>query len=73
MERIAHPVRRTVSVGDGWSIADAFYTPVATRFRSYGVALADHGDTGAASDYGARLLETAAFLEWELGALADKR
>ena len=60
-------------LGDGWSIADAFYTPVATRFRSYGVALADHGDTGAASDYGARLLETAAFLEWELGALADKR
>ena len=31
-----------------WSIADAFYTPVATRFRSYGVKLSDYGDTGVA-------------------------
>ena len=34
-------------VGD-WSIADAFFTPVATRFRTYGVKLSDYGDAGAA-------------------------
>ena len=33
-------------LGPNWSIADAFYTPVATRFRSYGVLPSDHGDTG---------------------------
>src|SRR5271170_2421525 len=33
-------------VGD-WSIADAFYTPVATRLRSYGLQLSDDGDHGA--------------------------
>ena len=27
-----------------WSIADAFFTPVATRFRTYGVRLSDFGD-----------------------------
>jgi glutathione S-transferase len=35
-------------LGD-WSIADAFYTPVASRFRTYGVHLSDYGDTGAAA------------------------
>ena len=58
-------------LGADWSIAEAFYTPVATRFRSYGVALTDHGDTGAAGDYAARLMQTPAFVEWERGALAD--
>ncbi|WP_068874000.1 MULTISPECIES: glutathione S-transferase family protein [unclassified Phenylobacterium] len=48
-----------------WSIADAFYTPVATRFRTYGVKLSDYGDTGAAGEYCQRLLETPEFLEWE--------
>jgi glutathione S-transferase len=51
-----------------WSIADAFYTPVATRFRTYGVKLSDHGDAGAAGAYAARLLETPEFLEWERAA-----
>ena len=60
-------------LGPAWSIADAFYTPVATRFRSYGVALADYGDDGAAGAYGARLLHAPEYLEWERGALADKR
>ncbi|HEY5412185.1 MAG TPA: glutathione S-transferase family protein, partial [Caulobacteraceae bacterium] len=41
-----------------WSIADAFFTPVATRFRSYGVKLSDYGDTGVAGEYGAELLAT---------------
>ena len=54
-----------------WSIADAFYTPVATRFRTYGLRLTDFGDDGAAGAYAARLLETPEFLEWEKAALAE--
>lgn len=54
-----------------WSIADAFYTPVATRFRGYGVRLSDHGDTGLAGAYGEALLETPEFLEWEQAARAE--
>jgi glutathione S-transferase len=53
-----------------WSIADAFFTPVATRFRSYGVLLSDYGDAGPAGEYAQRLLETPEFLEWERDALA---
>ena len=53
----------------GWSIADAFFTPVATRFRSYGVLLSDYGDTGAAGAYGEALLETPEFRAWEADAL----
>jgi glutathione S-transferase len=60
-------------LGADWSIADAFYTPVATRFRSYGVRLSDHGDVGAAGAYAERLLETPEFLEWEKDALAQAR
>ena len=56
-----------------WSIADAFYTPVATRLRSYGLALSDHGDAGAGGAYALRLLETPEFLDWEKAALADDR
>ncbi|PXA78538.1 glutathione S-transferase [Caulobacter sp. D4A] len=51
-----------------WSIADAFYTPVATRFRTYGVHLSDYGDAGAAGTYCERLLETPEFLAWEAEA-----
>ncbi|WP_204267063.1 glutathione S-transferase family protein, partial [Klebsiella aerogenes] len=47
----------SVLLGD-WSIADAFYTPVATRFRTYDVRLADYGDAGAAQGYSDRLLQT---------------
>jgi glutathione S-transferase len=50
-----------------WSIADAFFTPVATRFRSYGVALSDFGDRGAAGAYAETLLETPEFKAWEAG------
>ncbi len=53
----------------GWSIADAFYTPVATRFRSYGVQLADYGDReGEAARYAEALLATPEFLAWEAAA-----
>jgi glutathione S-transferase len=54
--------------GAQWGIADAFYTPVATRFRTYGVMLSDFGDDGRAGEYAARLLEQPEFLEWERDA-----
>lgn len=54
-----------------WSIADAFYTPVATRFRSYGVKPSDYGDSGAAGAYVETLLTTPEFLAWEKAALAE--
>jgi glutathione S-transferase len=57
-------------LGD-WSIADACYTPVATRFRSYGVRLSDYGDQGPAGAYGEALLETPEFRAWEQAALAE--
>jgi len=63
--------------GDGpwlfgaWSIADAFYAPVATRFRSYGVDLAAHGDDGTAAAYVATTLADPDFLSWETDALAE--
>jgi len=56
-------------VGD-WSIADAFFTPVATRLRSYGLHLSDDGDQGPCGAYAARLLQAPEFLEWERAALA---
>jgi glutathione S-transferase len=55
----------------GWSIADAFYAPVATRFRSYGIDLAAHGDDGSAQAYAGRLLDTPEFKQWESEALAE--
>ncbi len=62
--------------GDGpfllgaWSIADAFFTPVATRLRSYGILPSDYGDKGAAGAYAEALLETPEFKAWETAALA---
>jgi len=56
-----------------WSIADAFFTPVATRLRSYGLHLSDYADLGPCGVYAERLLETPEFLEWEKAALADVR
>jgi glutathione S-transferase len=51
--------------GAEWGIADAFFTPVASRFRTYGVRLSDFGDTGPAGQYCERLLETPDFLAWQ--------
>lgn len=51
-----------------WSIADAFYTPVATRLRTYDLDLAAHGDAGEADDYARTLLAQPNFLEWEAAA-----
>jgi glutathione S-transferase len=54
--------------GADWSIADAFFTPVASRLRTYGVRLSDHGDSGAGGAYAERLLQTPEFLAWQAGA-----
>ncbi len=54
-----------------WSIADAFFTPVATRFQTYGIALSDYGDAGAAGRYMQALLETPEFKSWESAALKE--
>ncbi len=51
-------------LGD-WSIADAYFTPVATRFRTYGVDLARYGDEGFAADWCALALQQPEFLAWE--------
>ena len=55
----------------GWSIADAFFTPVATRFRTYGVMLSDFGDAGLCGQYAERLLETPEFKAWEAEAAKE--
>ncbi|WP_395944970.1 glutathione S-transferase [Brevundimonas sp.] len=51
-----------------WSIADAFYTPVAARVRHFQIDLADHGDDGTASTYVERLLAQPDFRLWETQA-----
>lgn len=48
------------------SIADAFFTPVAARFRSYGAKISPE-----AQAYCDALLADAAFLEWEQAAKAE--
>jgi glutathione S-transferase len=53
-----------------WSIADAYYTPVATRFRTYGVDLAAYGDDGTCAAYSALLLAQPECLAWERLAAA---
>ncbi len=51
-----------------FSIADAFYAPVAFRFRTYGVS-----PGGAAGAYLATLLSLPAMREWEAAGAADER
>lgn len=48
------------------SIADAFFTPVATRFRTYGAKVSPE-----AQAYCDALLADAAYLEWEQAAKAE--
>ena len=50
----------------GFSIADAMYAPVATRFRTYAVAL-----SGAAARYADDLLALPAMQEWYAAARAE--
>lgn len=50
--------------GAEWGIVDAFFTPVASRVRTYGVMLSDFGDAGPAGQYCERLLERPEYLAW---------
>ncbi|RZJ97092.1 MAG: glutathione S-transferase [Brevundimonas sp.] len=52
-----------------WSVPDAFFTPVATRFRHFQVDLSDFGDDGEAQAYCDALLAEPDFLEWSAAAL----
>lgn len=49
-----------------WSIADAFYAPVATRFESYALPRTRRSDT-----YISELMSDEHFLEWEALAFAE--
>jgi glutathione S-transferase len=51
--------------GAEWGVADAMFTPVATRLRTYGVVLSDFGDLGGAGQYCQRLLQRPELLAWE--------
>ncbi len=53
----------------GFTIADAMYAPVATRFRTYGLDLAGFGDTGAAAAYMQVILGLPQMQEWGEGAV----
>ena len=55
-----------------WSIADAFFTPVAARVRHFQIDLAAHGDTdGVARAYVETLLAQPDFIAWGEQALAN--
>lgn len=51
---------------DDWSIADAFYAPIATRFESYGLPRSRQTDT-----YFSELMSDADYQEWEARAFAE--
>jgi glutathione S-transferase len=54
-----------------FTIADAMFAPVASRFTSYGTHLADFGDDGSAEAYRAMLMALPAMAEWGVGAKAE--
>ena len=85
-DRVAVNVRRIVSVWrqcradfgagggflfGGFSIADAMYAPVASRFRTYGVDLSAYGDDGTAADYRDHVLAMPELGAWAEGARAE--
>jgi glutathione S-transferase len=53
--------------------ADAMYAPVATRFRTYGVPLADFGDDGTAAAYIDTVYAMPDMAEWLAGAETEMR
>ena len=73
VEQIWTETRSRFGAGGGmlfgsFTIADAFYAPVAFRFRTYGVRPA-----GAAGDYLDVLLDLPAMKEWEAASASDER
>jgi glutathione S-transferase len=82
-EAVGEDIRRIVSIwgtcrresGQGgeflfgaFSAADAMFAPVATRFRTYSVDLAEFGDDGTAAAYRETLLAMPEMSEWGEGA-----
>lgn len=80
-------IRRTVALwqecrrrfgGDGpflfsrFSVADAMFAPVASRFRTYVEDLAAYGDDGTGGAYIETLFAMPAMQEWARGAEAEK-
>jgi glutathione S-transferase len=51
-----------------FTIADAMYAPIATRFRTYGINLAEFGDDGTAAEYAETLLSMPEMQDWGEGA-----
>lgn len=51
---------------DDWSIADAFYTPAATRFVSYGLPRSTKADT-----YISELMSDHDYMDWEADAMVE--
>lgn len=47
-----------------FSIADAMFAPVASRFTTYGIGLIAFGDDGTAETYRGHMMELAAMREW---------
>ncbi len=73
VERLWSETRRRFGAGGpflfgAFTIADAFYAPVAFRLRTYGVTPA-----GAAGEYLSALLALEGMKAWESAALADER
>ncbi len=53
--------------------ADAMYAPVATRFRTYGVDLAQFGDDGTAAAYVEAIHALPTMADWAKGAEAEMK
>jgi glutathione S-transferase len=51
-----------------FTIADAMYVPVATRFQTYGADLAEYGDDGTATAYARSILAMPEMNAWGEGA-----
>ena len=86
-EAAARDIRRIVSLWTGmrsrfgtggpwlfgeWSVPDAFFTPMAARFRHFQIDLSAYGDDGTAAAYRDALLAQPDFLEWSAEALAGR-
>ena len=54
-----------------FTIADAMFAPVTSRFTTYATRLADYGDDGTAGSYGAMMMGLPAMLDWGRAAAAE--
>ena len=82
-EQCAADIRRVVGIWCGarksfgaagpflfgaFSIADAMFAPVASRFSSYATKLSDYGDDGSAEAYRAMMMALPPMIDWGLAA-----